>query len=215
MRAALTALLCLLAPLHAGAEPTQRERLVLAGPATAVSFPLLHMVESGALADIAPQVEFVAWNNPDQLRALAMEGQADFMAMPTNVAANLYNRGVPLQMVNVSVWGILWMVSRNPDMKTLTDFKGEEIAVPFRGDMPDIVFGFLAEKSGLDPRRDFTVRYSATPMDAMQLLVPRQRPGLRAVGGQVHKNAGTRSRGRFNCRTAPSLHHSRTGPRRT
>lgn len=147
---------------------------MLAGPPAVVSFPLLHMVESGALADVAAKVEFTLWNNPDQLRALALDGKADFMAMPTNVAANLYNRGVPLQLVNVSVWGMLWMVSRNPELKTLVDFKGEEIAVPFRADMPDIVFGYLAEKSGLDPRRDFTVRYTATPMDAMQLLVSRR-----------------------------------------
>jgi len=147
---------------------------MLAGPAATVSLPLLHMVESGALADVADTVEFTLWNNPDQLRALALEGKADFMAMPTNVAANLYNRGVPLRLVNVSVWGMLWMVSRNPDLKTLADFKGEEIAVPFRADMPDIVFSHLAEKSGLDLRRDFVVRYTATPMDAMQLLVMRR-----------------------------------------
>lgn len=167
-------LLTMILPFQATAQPAARERLMLAGPPAAVSFPLLHMVESGALADIAGKVEFTLWNNPDQLRALALDGKADFMAMPTNVAANLYNRGVPLQLVNVSVWGMLWMVSRNPELKTLADFKGEEIAVPFRADMPDIVFGYLAEKSGLDPRRDFAVRYTATPMDAMQLLVSRR-----------------------------------------
>lgn len=173
---ALAALLVLVLPLPAAAQPSPppRAHLVLAGPPAAVSFPLLHMVESGALADVATDVKFALWTNPDQLRALAMEGKADFVAMPTNVAANLYNRGVPLQLVDVSVWGILWMVSRNPDLKTLADFKGEEIAVPFRADMPDIVFRHLMEKSGLDLRRDITVRYTATPMDAMQLLVSRR-----------------------------------------
>jgi len=174
LRGLFAVLLILTLPSQAAAEPAMRERLKLVGPAAAVSFPLLHMVESGALSDMASKVEFALWNNPDQLRALALEGQADFMAMPTNVAANLYNRGVPLRLVNVSVWGILWMVSRNPELKTLSDFKGEEIAVPFRADMPDIVFSYLAEKSGMDPRRDFTVRYTPTPMDAMQLLVMRQ-----------------------------------------
>jgi len=151
-----------------------RARLVLAGPPAAVTFPLLHMLESGSLADVAREVTFTLWRNPDQLRALALEGKADFMAMPTNVAANLYNRGVPLQLMNVSVWGILWMVSRNPDLKTLADFKGQEIAVPFRADMPDIVFSSLIARAGLDLRRDFTVRYTATPMDAMQLLITRR-----------------------------------------
>jgi len=151
-----------------------RPRLTLSGPPAAVTFPLLHMIESGALADVAREVRFIAWTNPDQLRALALDGKADFMAMPTNVAANLYNRGVPLQLVNVSVWGILWMVSRNPELKTLADFKGEDIAAPFRADMPDIVFSHLIERAGLDVRRDFNVRYTATPMDAMQLLITRR-----------------------------------------
>lgn len=155
-------------------EAPVRERLILAGPPAAVSFPLLHMVESGALADLAGKVEFRLWTNPDQLRALALDNQADFVAMPTNVAANLYNRGVPLRLVNVSVWGILWMLSRDPALKTLADFKGKEIAVPFRADMPDIVFTYLAERAGLNPKQDFRVRYTATPMDAMQLLIMRR-----------------------------------------
>ncbi|HWK55483.1 MAG TPA: hypothetical protein VNR18_13985 [Hyphomicrobiales bacterium] len=173
----LCALLLLIAPWQpalAADEGGPRTRLVLAGPPAAVSFPLLHMIESGVLADVADEVTFVRWTNPDQLRALALEGGADFIAMPTNVAANLYNRGVELKLVNVSVWGLLWLVSRNPDLKTLADFRGEEIAVPFRADMPDILFTYLAERAGLDPRRDFRVRYTPTPIDAMQLLVLRR-----------------------------------------
>lgn len=154
--------------------PRKRARLVLAGPFAGVSNPLIRIVDSGALADMADKVEFVSWSNPDQLRALAMEGQADFIATPTNVAANLYNRGVPLVLLNVSAWGLLWMVSRRSDMRTLADFRGQEIAIPFRADMPDILFQLLADKQGLDTRRDFRVRYVASPVDAMQLLVMRQ-----------------------------------------
>ena len=169
-------LLLVLLAATAGAADTApaRQRLVLSGPPTVVSYPLLHMMESGVLADVAREVGFVRWNNPDQLRALALEGKADFVAMPTNVAANLYNRGVKLRLMNVSVWGMLWVVTRDPTLKTLADLKGREVAVPFRADMPDIVFGFLAERAGLDPRRDITVRYLASPMDAMQWLVMRR-----------------------------------------
>lgn len=150
------------------------ERLVLAGPFAAVSFPLIHMVETGALQDVAQRVEFVAWKDPDQLRVLAMQGRADFVAMPTNVAANLYNRGVPLQLLNVSTWGVLWMVSRDANLKTLADFKGKEVAIPFRADMPDIVFQQLARQQGLNPQQDFQLRYVGTPIEAMQLLITRR-----------------------------------------
>lgn len=168
--ALMLAWLALLGPAQAEKLP----KLVLAGPPAAVSTPLIHMIETGALKALADEVEFVVWKDPDQLRVLALGGKADFLAMPTNVAANLYNRGVGLKLLNVSTWGVLWLVSRNGSAKTLADFRGKEIAMPFRADMPDIVFGLLAEKQGLDPKKDFNLRYVASPLDAMQLLITRR-----------------------------------------
>ncbi len=157
------------------AQPApRRARLVLAGPPAAVSHPLIRMIDSGALRDVADTVEFKVWKDPDQLRVLALDGGADFLAMPSNVAANLHNRGVPLRLLNISTWGVLWMVSRTPGLRTLADFKGQEIVMPFRADMPDLVFQLLAARQGLDVRRDFRLRYVASPLDAMQLLVMRR-----------------------------------------
>jgi len=73
-------------PALAEAMPAMRERLVFAGPAASVTNPLIHMLESGALDDLARSTEFILWNNPDQLRALVIQGQVDFIAVPTNVA---------------------------------------------------------------------------------------------------------------------------------
>ena len=149
-------------------------RLVLAGPPASVSNPLIHMVESGALADLAEQVEFVTWRDPDQLRLMALDGKADVLAMPVNVAANLYNRGAKLRLLNVSTWGMLWLVSRDPTLTQISDLRGKEITVPYRGDMPDILFGLLAEHDGVDVRKDLKIRYVASPIDAMQLLLMRR-----------------------------------------
>jgi NitT/TauT family transport system substrate-binding protein len=157
-----------LAPLCTVSEaaPARRARLTLAGPPGPVSAPLMHLADSGALADLADAVTYMTWRDPDQLRALTLEGRADVLAVPTNVAANLFNRGVPVTL--------LGMVSRAAGKKTLADFKGEEIAMPFRGDMPDLVFQLLAARQGLDVKRDFRLRYVPTPMEAMQLLITRR-----------------------------------------
>lgn len=169
------ALLALLCSLSAeAADPARRPLLTLAGPPGAGSAALIHMVETGALAELAEKVVFVPWRDPDQLRVMALGGRADVLAMPSNVAANLYNRGAPVKLLNVSTWGVLWMVSRAADKKTLADFKGEEIAMPFRGDMPDIVFQLLSARQGLEARKDFRLRYVPTPMEAMQLLITRR-----------------------------------------
>lgn len=178
MHRVFVAALILLAGLGLAVPPAaaaeKRPLLVLSGPPASVSTPLIHMVESGALNGIADKVEFRLWKDPDQLRVIALGGQADFVAMPTNVAANLYNRGVDLRLLNVSTWGMLWMVSRDGAAKTLADFRGKEIAMPFRADMPDIVFGLVAGAQGLDVKKDFKLRYVASPLDAMQLLITRR-----------------------------------------
>ena len=105
---------------------------------------------------------------------MILKKEVDFIALPTNVAANLYNKGVDLKLLNVSIWGILGLVSRDKNLKTIEDFKNKEIIVPFRADMPDIVMQALIKKSGLDIKNDFKLQYVATPVDAMQMLILRR-----------------------------------------
>jgi len=160
-------------PALAQAKPL-RDSITLSGPPSTVSAPLIRMADTDALASVAGQTRFVAWRDPDQLRMLALGGKADVLAMPSNVAANLFNRGAGVTLLNISTWGALWIATRDGQRKALADYKGEEIAVPFRGDMPDIVLQLLASKQGLDPHKDFRLRYVPTPMEAMQLLITRR-----------------------------------------
>jgi len=69
---------------------------------------------------------------------------------------------------------MLWLVSRDPNLTQISDLRGKEITVPYRGDMPDILFGLLAEHDGVDVRKDLKIRYVASPIDAMQLLLMRR-----------------------------------------
>lgn len=149
-------------------------KIVVAGPIATVSHPIFHMIQNDVLKDLNKKIEFRLWNNPDELRAIILKGDADFIALPTNVASNLYNKEVNLKLLNVSVWGILEMISRDPNLKSIKDFKDKEIVIPFRADMPDIVFQELAKKSGLNHKKDFKIQYVANPVDAMQLLILRR-----------------------------------------
>lgn len=170
-------LLCTLSAvvvLGASFAEAKVEKLVVSGPFASVSHPILHMIETNALKDVADKLEFQVWKNPDELRAMTIKNSVDFVAVPTNTAATLHNKGVDIKLLSVSVWGILGMISRDDSLKTLKDFKGKKIAVPFRADMPDIVFKQLAKKEALDPQKDFELLYVATPADAMQMLIMRR-----------------------------------------
>lgn len=147
------------------------ETLVLSGPPAAVSYPLVHMAQSGELTDLADKVELKIWRTPDELRLMTLRGQADVLAMPTNVAANLYNKGQDVRLVNVSAWGILYLVSRRQTVNNLTELASEQVLMPFRGDMPDLLFRRLLVAEQV---QEANIRYVTTPMDAISLLMARQ-----------------------------------------
>lgn len=173
MRVLFLLLGLLLPPLTAQAtdEAPRRDELILAGPAAIVSYPLFRMIESGALEDYAAKVRFRHWQNPDQLRALVVSGQAHASAVPTNVAAMFYNRGESAKLLNVSVWGLLWLVCRDPQVTRLKQLQDQALLIPFRNDMPDIIFRRLSEAMQLPADQSFQVHYVANAMNAVQMVM--------------------------------------------
>lgn len=153
------------------AVAAKAEVLRLAGPAAVVSFPLLHMVESGALEEHAQRIEFRLWQNPDQLRVLLANDEIDYSAAPVNLPALMAGRGQPVRLLNVSVWGIIWLVSRDPAVQGFADLKGKELALPFQRDLPAILVDELLLSHGLRAGRDLTLRPVRDGQDAQALLL--------------------------------------------
>jgi len=155
-----------------GSGSDDRETLTVSGPPDGlVTLPFFRMIETDALAGESLRLRYIPWKNPAQLRAVMAGKQADIVGLPTNVAANFHNRGVMLKMMNVSVWTVLWVASEDPEIHSLEDLRGEEIVIPFKGDLPEIVFNLTARARGLDPDRDFNVRFAAGPVEAARLLL--------------------------------------------
>ncbi len=146
------------------------EPLTILGPTAAPSAVLAHAAKSGLLRDVAPRVNFKAWKTPDEMRAAVASGSADAVIMPCYAAANLRNRGLDLGLLDILTVGVLYIVSKDAEMKTIEDLKGKTIAVPFRNDMPDLVLTKLVKQVGLSAE-DVKFQYVATPPEAAQLLL--------------------------------------------
>ncbi|NKQ41345.1 MAG: ABC transporter substrate-binding protein [Sulfurovum sp.] len=147
------------------------DKLIIAGPAASISHPMFKIIESDALKDIAGNVEFKLWRTPDQLKAMIINKSVDFIAVPTNVAAVFYNKKQPIQLLNVSIWGLMSVISRDKSIKNIKDLKGKEMIVPFRNDVPDITLSALLKKEGIEPGKDMKIHYTPNIVDALQLLV--------------------------------------------
>ena len=181
MKKAILALALVLVFSSQALAAEKLDRLVLAGPKSSVTHPMAYIIEAGLLKNVAKKVELVIWDNPDQLRSLIAGGQAHFSAVPSYVAAEFYNKGVPVRLMNISAWGILWMVSSDPRVKALADLKGQRIAMAYRNDMPDLVFQSLVSKHGMDPAKDFKLNYKTNfPTVVQEVLSGRVKHALLA-----------------------------------
>ena len=147
------------------------DELVVHGPPGTSSVPLAHLVESGRLAPHAGKVRFRVYASPDELRAGIASGQWKLAQTPTYVAANMYNRGLPVRLLNLMTSGQLYLMARDQAITSLDLLKGRSLGLFFRNDMPDLVFQYIARGKGLDIRKDLTVHYAATPMEAAQSLL--------------------------------------------
>jgi NitT/TauT family transport system substrate-binding protein len=157
-----------------GSTQTKVENIRLIGTIGPLSLPLAYMVEHNVLSSIAQKTSFSIWANPTQLQAIISGGQGDFVSLPTNSAATFYNKGVPLQLIDSSIWNILYLITSDTSLKSITDLKGKRVVVPYQGAIPDAMFRFVCQKQGLNLDKDIEIYYAPDPIQASQLLLTDQ-----------------------------------------
>jgi NitT/TauT family transport system substrate-binding protein len=146
-------------------------KLTLVASPGPMAIPLEYMVANNKLANVADKTELLIWENADQLKAMVAGGQGDFVTVPSNNSATFYNKGVKIELLDISVWNITYLVTRDPTATGFPDIKGESLVVPFQGSVPDVMFQYIAKKEGLDPEEDFQLQYVTDPTMAAQLLL--------------------------------------------
>lgn len=147
------------------------DSLTIAGMPATPSVVLAHMVESGALSAHVGKARLKVWRTPDQVRAGVVSGEMKVFGIPAYSCANLKNRGAPVRMLNIMTWGLLYVVSRDPSVTRIEDLAGRTVLQSFRGDAPDLVFRQILGKLGMNPDKDVTLNYVATPTEAGQLFL--------------------------------------------
>ncbi|TVQ35717.1 MAG: ABC transporter substrate-binding protein [Geminicoccaceae bacterium] len=139
-------------------------RLLLA-PSTA-SILVARAVDQGTFG---LDVELGTWRSLDELRAAIIGGRVDGFTLPTNVAANLHSRGLPVHMVNVISAGAMWVVSRNASIQALADLQGRRVQLYFKDDLPDVAFRWLLQRAGLSD--GVALDHAGSAVETAQLLL--------------------------------------------
>ncbi len=157
-------------PTAGRASAAKLAKLDLWGPPAGPSITLSHAVAQGMFGDIADKAAMHAWRTPDELRAGLTSGQIQLSVVPIQAAARLYNKGFPIRLANAMTNGLLYILTGDDSINAIADLMGKHVAVPFRGDVPEIIFGQLLTHHGLTDA-NLTITYAGTPIEAMQLLL--------------------------------------------
>ena len=105
------------------------------------------------------------------MRAGLTSGNMPLVIVPTAAAANLYNRGFGIRLVNVMTHGLLFVIAADPSLTTFPALRGKRLAVPFRNDTPEFLSSALLRHHGMEDGKDIQMSTTGTPIEAIQLLL--------------------------------------------
>lgn len=90
------------------------------------------------------RVALTVAESPDIVQAALIKGEADIAVLPTISAANLYNKGVRLEMAGCPIWGTLYLIGRTGSNDSTVHIFG-------RGTTPDILTRHYLSNEGQQP----------------------------------------------------------------
>lgn len=124
-------------------EEQQTLKATISAPKSPAIFPSI------LLAEQQKDIELITWETADTLLAQIQKKQAQFIALPLNMGANLYAKGMPLQLIQVNTFGSMFLVSTDDKVQKLEDLAHQTIFVPSQGGPPDILTNYLIAQNNI------------------------------------------------------------------
>lgn len=141
---------------------------VLRGPS---GISMIKMINDNPVLGEGVKVNYSIEQSTDVLSSKLLSGETELATIPANMAATLYNKGVPYQLACMNTWGVMYVVSNGKVINSWADLKGQTIGAVSKGASSDVVFKYLLSQNGLDPDKDVTLNYSPSPVELAQLVM--------------------------------------------
>lgn len=127
---------------------------------------------SGGTSTYQQKYRFQLVGQADEIVSKLSTEELDIAAVPTNLAASLYNKtngGVKILAVNTL--GVLYVVQKGETIGSIEDLKGKTIIASGQGTTAQYVLEYILEKNGIDPEEDVTIDYKTEHSEAAAAIV--------------------------------------------
>ena len=98
-------------------------------------------------------------------------GEIDIAAVPSNLAANIYNKTEgKVQVVAVNTLGVLNLVERGSSVNNISDLKGKTLYATGMGAVPEYTVRYILSANGLDADKDVDIVWCSDTTEALSKL---------------------------------------------
>ncbi|MFA5341025.1 MAG: ABC transporter substrate-binding protein [Clostridia bacterium] len=132
------------------------------------------MNEIVSLSDYV-NTEFEIMTSTDTVVAGLIDKSISIAAVPTNLAAVLYNKTEgEIQILAVHTLGVLHILDKTNSIKDISDLKGKTLIASGQNSLPQYVLNFILTENGIDPEKDIEIIYKAEHSEVATLLLSGQ-----------------------------------------
>ena len=148
-------------------EPVAVRVLALKGP---TGIGMAKMMDDSSKSE-GSKYSFTIAGQPTEAVSAVAGGKVDIAAVPTNLAATLYQRTEKgVKMLAVNTLGSLYILEKGNTINSIKDLRGKTIYATGQGANPEYVLNFLLSKNGLTPGKDVTVEFKAEHSELAALM---------------------------------------------
>lgn len=123
----------------------------------------------------ANRYDFTIVGAPDEIVGKITTGEIDIAAVPTNLAATLYNRTEKnIQLLAINTLGVLYILEKGNTINSIGDLEGKTVFTSGKGSTPEFILNYILVQNGLVPEEDVTVEYKSEHSEVAALALAGQ-----------------------------------------
>ncbi len=152
-------------------QPAEKVDINLAALSGPTALGMLDLLEKNDNGEAANNYNVTIASAPDEVTGKIISGELDIAAVPTNVAATLYNKTEgQVQIAALNTMGVLYILETGDTIHSVADLAGKTIYSTGQGSTPEYALNLVLEKNGLTPGTDVQVVYKADNTEIAPLL---------------------------------------------
>lgn len=128
----------------------KQQTVNIAGLKGPTSIGMVKLIDEKALNNDTYKVDYQVFEAPDKLTPQIINGEIQIAAIPTNLAAVLYNKTKGnVQYLAQNTLGVLYVVGQNSEITSLEDLEGKKVVISGMGAVPEYAMNYMLDKKGL------------------------------------------------------------------